>query len=212
MNIEALLLLGTHCPHCASVLEALAELVKKGELSRLEVINLERAPDAAEVLGVRSVPWVRLGPFELAGLHTLEEYRSWIQRADSVEGMASYLAEQLEAGQVERILKLIQQDDHYLHAVFQLLADASARINVKVGLGVILEDLAEKDQLRDWVKPLGELARHDSASVRADACHYLGLSKSPEARDYLEPCLSDESEDVREIAQESLAELAMREA
>lgn len=209
MNIEALLLLGTHCPHCPKVLEALSELVKKGEISRLEVVNLERAPQVAEALAVRSVPWVRLGPFELAGLHTLEEYRLWVKRADSIDGLAEYIADQLNTGQVDQALKLVEKNKRFLDAVFHLLGDEEAEINVRVGLGVIVEDLAEKNQLQDWVTSLGKLTQHAAASIRADACHYLGMSKSPEAREFLRRCLQDSSDDVREIARESLAELGV---
>ena len=67
---QALMLLGTHCPHCPSVLNSLSELVKQGVISRLEVVNLEQRPELGRELGVRSVPWVRIGQFELPGLHT----------------------------------------------------------------------------------------------------------------------------------------------
>ncbi|MFA5082687.1 MAG: HEAT repeat domain-containing protein, partial [Hydrogenophilaceae bacterium] len=53
----------------------------------------------------------------------------------------------------------------------------------------------------------GELTVHGDARVRADACHYLSLTRSAEARAYLTHCLQDEDDVVREIATESLLAL-----
>ena len=64
----ALLLLGTHCPHCPQVLKALSELVKAGDIHKLEVVNVEQAPEIARELGVRGVPWIRVGEFTLTGM------------------------------------------------------------------------------------------------------------------------------------------------
>ena len=65
---DAQLLLSTHCPHCPAVLAALADLVKQGAIGRLEAVNLEQHPEVGQALGVRSVPWIRVGRIELAGL------------------------------------------------------------------------------------------------------------------------------------------------
>jgi len=48
----------------------------------------------------------------------------------------------------------------------------------------------------------------DDARVRGDACHYLSLTRDPAYIPHIEKLLSDESEEVREIAQDSLDELA----
>jgi len=44
--------------------------------------------------------------------------------------------------------------------------------------------------------------------VRADACHYLGLSGDAAARPWLDARLGDNDADVREIAAESLQALS----
>ena len=62
---DALLLLTSQCPHCPTVLQGLGELVKKGLIGRLEVVNIVARPDIAKQYGVRKVPWFRLGEFEL---------------------------------------------------------------------------------------------------------------------------------------------------
>ena len=72
-TLQATLLIGPGCPHCATTLAALSELVKKGRLGQLNVINVALEPEAARARGVRSVPWMELGPFELAGAHSEAE-------------------------------------------------------------------------------------------------------------------------------------------
>ena len=202
---DALIIVGTHCPHCPIVLTALAEMLKAGEIGRLEAVNLEARPDIAAELRVRSVPWIRIGGFVLTGLHSKAELQQWVERAGSVEGQAEYLAEMLGSGQVNEAQAFVRNTPGSLAAVVHLLADPEQKINIKAGLGVIIESLEGDEMLADIVDDLGKLVESPSVEVRADACHYLGLTHSPKAREYLTRCLQDEDKDVREIASESLA-------
>jgi thiol-disulfide isomerase/thioredoxin len=204
---EALMLLGTHCPHCPSVLSSLAELVKQGVLSKLEVVNLEQRPDVAQQLGVRSVPWVRIGPFELTGLRSLTELRQWAQTSASHQGIRDYIEAMLAEGEVERVLAMIASDTGVMERVIELLDDADAKINVRLGIGAIIEEHEGKPLLHDYIPQLGKLTQHTDPRVRGDACHYLALSHSSSAKVFIRPLLQDESADVREVAEESLHEL-----
>jgi thiol-disulfide isomerase/thioredoxin len=204
---EALMLLGTHCPHCPSVLASLAELVKQGVLSKLEVVNLERRPDIAKQLGVRSVPWVRIGPFDLTGLRTLTELRQWAEISGSTRGIREYIEAMLVEGEVERVLDMIARDRAVMVQVIELLDDADAKINVRLGIGAIVEEYEGDPLLQQHIPQLGKLTTHKDPRVRADACHYLALSRSSSAKVFIRPLLRDESADVREVAEESLHEL-----
>ena len=95
---DALLLIASGCPHCPTVLQGLSELVKAGVIGRLEVVNIGAHPEIAQGHGVRGVPWLRLGPFELEGLRAPAELRRWAERAGSNAGMADYVAELLKTG------------------------------------------------------------------------------------------------------------------
>ena len=70
---SALVFIGSGCRHCPIVLDGLARLVKEGRLARLEVINATLEPELAARNKVRSVPWTRIGPFELVGILTPAE-------------------------------------------------------------------------------------------------------------------------------------------
>ena len=201
------MLLGTHCPHCPSVLGSLSELVKQGVIARLEVVNLEQRPETGSELGVRSVPWVRIGPFEFSGLHSKAELQSWAEQAGTEQGMTKYFEQLLGDGEVMRVLGMISNDHGLLHALIGLVSDADARINARIGAGVVMEDYEGKPELLALIPELGELNRHADARVRSDACHYLSLTHDASVKQYIEPLLDDEHEEVREVAEESLAEL-----
>lgn len=204
---EALLLLSSSCPHCPAVLQILGDLVKAGKLGRLEVFNVAAHPEVARELGVRSVPWVRIGPFELAGLRGREELESWVRRAAAGEGMADYFHTLLKDGELATVRAMIEARPERLAALLPIVANPEASINVRIGASVIFEGQVGGPALRALLPQLAELAGHGDARVRADACFYLGLCRAAAARPALEACLDDASADVREIAAEALSGL-----
>ena len=204
---DALLLISTHCPHCPTVLAALADLLKQGVIGRLEAVNLEQHPEVGHSLGVRSVPWLRLGRIELSGVHSKAELAEWAAKADSEAGLADWFHLLLKEGQLPRAQALVESDPALLAAVMPIVGNVEASLNVRLGAGVLLETFAGTATLRALLPRLGELSQHADARVRADACHYLGLSGDVAARPWLEARLQDEDADVREIAAESLQSL-----
>lgn len=207
---DALLLISTHCPHCPAVLSALADLVKQGIIGRFEAVNLEQHPEVGQRLGVRSVPWVRIGRIELAGVHNKTELAEWAAKADSEAGMADYFHLLLKEGQLPRAQAMIEADADLIAAVLPIVGNVDASLNVRLGAGVLLENFAHTDALRALLPRLGELSQHEDARVRADACHYLGLTADAGAKPWLEGRANDEDADVREIAAESLESLSSR--
>ena len=201
---DALLLLSTHCPHCPAMLASLADLVKQGVIGRLEAVNLEQHPEVGQALGVRTVPWLRIGRIELAGVHSKAELADWAARADSETGLADWFHMLLKEGQLARAQAAIEADPALLAAVLPIVGNVDASLNVRLGAGVLLENFAGTEPLRALLPRLGELSQHTDARVRADACHYLGLTGDAAARPWLDARVSDEDADVREIAAESL--------
>ena len=186
------------------MLASLADLVKQGAIGRLEAVNLEQHPEVGQVLGVRSVPWLRLGRIELAGVHSKAELAEWATKADSETGMADWFHLLLKEGQLPRAQAAIEADPALLAAVLPIVGNVEASLNVRLGAGVLLENFAGTEALRALLPRLGELSQHADARVRADACHYLGLSGDATAKPWLEARINDEDADVREIAAESL--------
>ena len=202
-----LMLMGTHCAFCGPMKKILTELKEEGYIAELQLINIEDNPEYAEQLGVRSVPWLRMGPFELQGVRSKKEMLMWLQRASSVEGMSDYLEEVLSEGKIESANKLIERHPQALNNIIDLMADPEAKINVRLGVGVIIEEMAESDMFKKVIPRLIEYLSDHDARIRGDACHYLSLTKDQTVIPIIEELLSDESEEVREIAQDSLDDL-----
>lgn len=201
---DALFLLGTHCPHCPTVLQGLANLVKAGTLGSLKIVNIEQRGDIARELGVRTVPWVRIGAFELEGLRSEKELREWAVKATANTGMTDWLDELLSSGNIRKPLERIKSEPALMDALLELFTDPDTGLNIRIGISAIMEDLQGTETLSSIVNRLGELTRHEDARIRGDACHYLALSGDPAATAYIKPLLKDEDENVREVARESL--------
>jgi len=205
--LEAELLIATGCAHCPVVLEGLSSLIKEGVIGSLRVTNIVSQPERAQELGVRSVPWLQLGPFTLQGLHSPAELREWAERAGSIEGMSVYLHEQLKQGNLEAMEKLLSAQPQWLAALLPLLEDEDTDMKVRIGVDALLEGLASSTDLSSLVEGLGRLSQHERQALRSDASHYLSLTSSPAAIPYLEARLQDDSDEVRDIAKEGLANL-----
>lgn len=205
---DAELLIASGCVHCPVVLSGLAELVKKGRIGRLEVVNIARHPEIAEARGARGVPWIRIGPFQLSGAHTQSELADWVERAGSEDGMRAYLIESLETGQLDSVTAACRRSPELLPPLLRLAADLETPFAVRIGVGAVLEDLGPDGLLADRLDEIDALADSPHAQVRADAAHFLGLSGAAAARARLLRLAGDPDPQVREIAAESLAALA----
>jgi glutaredoxin len=202
------MLMGTTCPYCPSVLKALQSLLDSGHIDTLETYNIEEHPDIAQHYGVRSVPWVRIGEFELEGLRSEKELREWAVKAASGGGLPDWLLEQLGNGRIDTALQRVRSDADGMSALLTLFEDPDTELNIRIGISAIMEELEGSVLLKANIETLGALTQHQEARVRGDACHYLSLSHDPSVRNWIEPLLGDPDGDVREVARDSLAILA----
>ena len=204
---EALLLIAPGCIHCGGNLAALTTLVKEGAVGRLEVVNIAEHPQPAAALGVRSVPWTRIGEFVLPGARSEAELRQWAGRAKEPNGLAEYFRELLGDGQLAQVQAMVQTDPGKLQALLPLLGDPQTGINVRVGIGALLEDMQGSEAAASLVPGLAKLRDADDSRTRQDVCHYLELTGAPEALPLLQRCLQDPDPLVREIAAEALEQM-----
>lgn len=204
---DALLLLTTTCPYCPAVLAALNDLVKSGDIGRLEVVNIGTHPEIAKQYGVRTVPWVRIGPFELEGLRSPAELKQWVERAGTPEGLAEYFHELLKEGALPKVSTQAARDPAALDALLRLLGDTDTELTVRIGINAVFEELEGSPTLQRAVETLIALSTHRDAHIRGDAAHLLSLTHNPSVQLHLERLLQDEIADVREIAREGLERL-----
>jgi Thioredoxin domain len=204
---DALLLITSSCPHCPSVLQGLSDLVKQGVIGRLEVVNIGFHPEVAQKHGVRSVPWIRIGEFDLEGRYLMAELRQWAERAGTPTGLAEYFHEQLKNGALARVSERAAREPAAVDALLRLLGDSDTELTVRIGINAVFESLEGQPGIARAVEPLLALTRHRDAHVRGDAAHLLSLTADARARARLQEMLTDEVADVSEIAREGLERL-----
>lgn len=205
---SALLLIATGCQHCPSVLQSLGELIKEGKLSSLEVVNIAEAPERAQALNVRSVPWVKLGEFELVGLKTKGELQQWIDKSENPQQTGDYFEELMTSGEISKVEQIIQDEPLKIQGLFDIMTNEKSSLSARIGVGAIMEELAASELLVQQIPVLGKLCQHNNPQVRNDACYYLELSQHRDAIPFIQPLLTDENIEVRETAEEALAELS----
>lgn len=204
---QVLMLVGTGCQHCAPVQASLSELVEEGVIDSLEVINVEENPEVAAEMGVKSVPWLRIGWFELEGVRSKAELKRWVGNITSDEGVSEYYAEILAQGRVKQCLSLLQQHPETMSAVIRLMSDPDEKINIRLGVGVIMEEYASNSEFEKFIPELAAFLSHEDSRLRLDVCHYLSLTQNPDMIKLIEPLLNDVSDDVREEAEDSIESL-----
>lgn len=129
----------------------------------------------------------------------------------SLRDRAEQFAIWLLDGQLKNVVSVVERIPAALADLLPIIANPEANMNVRFGASAVLERYAGQTPLHTLVPALGLLTGHGDARVRADACHLLGLSGSPDAIKYLEARRDDPDAEVREIASESLEELQNKE-
>lgn len=207
---DALLFITPVCTHCPAVLQSLGELVKQSQIGKLTVVNIAAHPEQAAEYDVRSAPWLRLGDFTLTGAQSITELKQWAAWARGDEGTAYYVEHLLTEGGYKHAVAFIAADARRLKALLAIVANPEANISVRLGVSALLEAYADTPELQALLPQLAELTFHPDHRVRADASYLLGLTGSAGARTYVEACLNDAHEEVREIAGEALQKLTTK--
>ncbi|MEW8028199.1 MAG: HEAT repeat domain-containing protein [Candidatus Thiodiazotropha sp.] len=201
---DALLLLAPGCAHCPVVLQNLGQLLKQGRIGRLEAVNIIQHPEIAQRVGTRTVPWTRIGSFELEGALSLGDLERWIDMTGRDEGAANYLGHLLETQRARAAVDWLQRNPDAMPELLGLLQSPATPIAARIGIGVVAEELQGTPLWQSGLADLLKLAESPDAALRADAAHYLGLTYSSDAIEPLRGMLEDDNPDVREIAAESL--------
>jgi hypothetical protein len=186
---------------------ALERLRDEGLIEALEVVDISAHPHRAAELGVRSVPWLKLGEFILSGAQSPQQLRQWTARAADPAGMSGYLAHLLRGGELGEAEKLLAAQPQHLGALLHLLEDEESPIQVRLGASALLEGYEGNARLQELLPQLIALSGHADHRLRSDACHLLGLSHASGAREALQRCAEDDNAEVREIALEALESL-----
>lgn len=204
---NATLAISSSCPHCPGMLETFSQLVKKGQLAEIQVVNISSSPDFVQQFNIRSVPWMKIGPFILTGLHTAKEINHWIGLCSSEEGIKTYFQALLSNGELDSVTQAIKYSPEIIRQLIPLISSDETNINVRLGLGAILEDLSGNNLLTAVLDDLIALLAHKNNRIRGDAAHFLSFIHSQTAIPALQQLLDDPDPELREIAAESIEAL-----
>ena len=206
-NPKTILLVSSHCPHCHTLETLLRERMANGLLGSLDVINIEQFPEVAQQYGVRSVPWMQLGDFVFEEVLAPAELDGWIAQVREGRGQAQYIMHLLERGKLVKAIEWVEKGNATLKAIISILADPDAKMNVRLGVGAILEHFEDSKAIRAIIPDLVALLSDSNPVIRTDVCHYLSLTHSSDAVEALQKMLDDEDQQVRQVARESIEAL-----
>lgn len=199
-----MLLVTPGCAHCAAIKRILDKLLNEGLLAQVDIVDVTQHPAVAQQYAVKSVPWLKLGPIHLQGAHTESALRQWLALLDPSGSATPLLAHLLQTDALDQVIALIEQKPDLLPELLPLAADPHQDLKIRLGISAVFETFEGLPILQQMIQPLGTLASHEHARVRADAAHYLGLMHSPEAEPLLQQLALDADREVREIASDAL--------
>jgi thiol-disulfide isomerase/thioredoxin len=204
---DALLLMTAGCPHCPAALQSLTLLLKEGAIGRLEIVNVAIHTEEAEARGVKSVPWMQIGPFAIEGVSSPARLRELARGVNDDAVFDSWLLETLKAGHRQKFESLVRREPHRIHALARLMLDPDASMAIRLGIGAVLEELHGTGFTEPLIPALGAMLKADDKLLRADACHFLTLIGGEAIGPWLQIALQDSDAEIREMAQEGLGDL-----
>lgn len=203
---DALLLMTAGCPHCPAALQALTALLKEGSIGRLEIVNVAIHTEEAEVRGVKSVPWIQIGPFEVEGVSSPAKLRELAYGVNDDAVFDNWLLETLKTGQRQKFESLVRREPRRIHGLARLMTNPETSMAIRLGLGAILEELQGSGLTEPLIPALGEMLESQDRLLKADACHFLTLIGGEGIRPFMQGCLDDADPEIREMAEEWLTD------
>lgn len=203
---DALLLMTAGCPHCPAALQSLTALLKEGAIGRLEIINVAIHTDEAEKRSVQSVPWAQIGPFEIDGVMNPARLRELALGANNEAVFDVWLLDLLKSGKRQKFESLIRREPQRIHALARLMENPETSMAIRLGIGAVLEELHGSGLADPLIPALGKMLELEDKLLRADACHFLTLIGGEGIRPFMQIGQNDADAEIREIAQEWLAD------
>ena len=115
--------------------------------------------------------------------------------------------ELLASGKVKTVEEQLERDPGILTVLLTLFADTDTQMNTRIGISAIIEDLEGSDQLQAQIGRLAAMLEHPDAGIRGDACHFLSLTRLPQAKSLITPLIEDTDQHVRILAKDCLDHL-----
>ncbi len=193
------------CPVCPKAVELACQFATCTDRIIVQVVDVARFPDVARKYRALSAPTVVINErAQIVGSVSEGALSSWIEKAVSEDGLLDVLASLLVVGNSQQAQHILNDENR-----LDLLASLMARpeFTVRVGTMLLIEELIEESPGKAvaLVPGLIELLRSEMTNIRGDAAFMLGRIGDRRAVEPLSSLLSDDNQDLLEIAEEALA-------
>ena len=206
--LSARLFTAPGCPHCNGMKIILQQLLHEKDIEHLDIVDITQQPELANELGIRSVPWLEIGPLTFTGEQSMKDLRLWIVRLGDPESMADYYQKLLTDGELAAAESMLKKNPDTLLSLLTLIVRDELPLQVRIGVVAVFEGVSGSSQLQELIPKMGLQLTHDDYRVRADIAYLMGLTGSKTAISPLRSALLDQHPEVREIAADALEELA----
>jgi hypothetical protein len=121
--------------------------------------------------------------------------------------MKKMLADYMENGLLDNIVDMFKHDKNLYIYIGSLIADE--RIRVRIGTTALLEILNKEagEHIHEAVPSVLPLLKDQNPVIRGDAANLLGIIGDTQTIPFLEELMTDEDQNVRIIAKESIDDI-----
>jgi thioredoxin-like negative regulator of GroEL len=196
------------CPHCPQAVSAANQVAAITSQVTVTIVDVQASPDLARQKGVKSVPLTVLDDdFFFTGVVSAGQ-------------LAGYIVDRGSAGQQALALKTLIEENRLPRAVEQMLSGSGVKpflalweksvTSLRIGLLMAAEEVLEESAAAlDAILPgLIAVLGSEDAALRGDTADLLGRIGHSSAIDEIKKLLNDPNQDVAEIAEEVLEEIA----
>lgn len=120
------------------------------------------------------------------------------------------IADYMENGFLENIIDMFRHDSNLYEMIGELMKDE--RIRVRLGVTALMETLSQEDNgnIKKAIPGLIKNLNEKNSTIRGDAAYLLGIIGGEESIPYLTLLLNDTDSNIKEIAQDSIADIRKR--
>ena len=120
------------------------------------------------------------------------------------------VADYMEGGMLDNIIDMFRRDKSLYSIVTDLMTDE--RMRVRIGVTALLETLIHEDEenVKKTVPQMFSLLKNANPVIRGDVANILGIIGGTDVIPFLREMSTDENENVRIIAKESVEDIQAR--
>jgi len=215
-DLDVNLYISTQCPHCAQALELLTKAVKQGNISSLNITNLNKVSTPENYAHIRSVPFIQIQNFDFTGSITSAEIKEWEVAQKEGAFAKYYFSTLLNNGKISNTELFVKRNPDYLLVLVELAQNEQTKMQVRIGINAIFEsldaELLNESLSNKIINSLIEASKTKNHAIRVDLIYlsslmYLAVkeNKSNETlKIFLQSLINDDSEEIQEIINDVL--------